>query len=1275
MSTEIQTVGQLLLQCLPWVNSALGPAAIGVLSTILNEAVVVAVVESGKHGVQASREGLTQLKAAILRYAEKEQSAPGNHDLQRAFYASFLKATDVVYQNRLKELGMEFELSYMAGLKRAILKEFPSRSLTTLSSLSPNDKEIIIEKRQQLRLQLERCWGMSPEEIAAHLPFDVDVEVLNHLAADPSRDTASLGGRLLDTVIAQSPWFRDLSQQVHKIARDTLWRDLGAFFAEEIKTNGRVQAIMTAELLAETGFTVDNIRDNLQSVAISIDKLKEELASLKEAVQLEFQRVFSVIDMDFLERQRHGPLNPLLSIVAGDWASVSRNQTLERDLAEILTARVLESDDRAALQIIRGEPGSGKTTLLLQIGARLAMHGCAVLQAQAAADFSEFLYYARKLAAVAKSRLFILVDDIYRDDDRAIIIEVLSSIGERLPVTIIATTPSFQDRTREIKENNFWTKMPVASPDRLSNRELDDLRRLPMCAHVTGAEFRRLTATPRILVVMLQLGGGATLKHIMFKVARRLKEKYPTTYKAWRVVVTFGRWNLPVPTSLLEPLIGEPYFGDALRTNPERIGSEGIIFPLHTPFPESWSAGHQVIAVTAFDAIFSDALRAVCERTVAVSQVDNLEHALFLGRALRALSAKSRLGQSTLGDPGLASQLLEKNEPKLLALALHSPQAHVDWARAFRELGKDDLAGKCLLASAPTSSAGALAVVGDLESLGRSTDAIRVGHEWLGNHDGDQVVRHFCLGLVERQGDKAQIKDAITGAEKWLAKHEENTHIRTFYLGLVERQGDKTQIIDVIAGTALWLAKHEEDTAVRTFYLGLVERQGDKTQIIDVIAGTAQWLAKHEINAGVRTFYLGLVERQGDKTQIRDAITGTEQWLVKHEENTDVRTFYLGLVERQGDKAQIRDAITGTEQWLAKHEENTAVRTFYLGLVERQGDKPQIEEAITKTEKWLAAHPEGTDVRTFYLGFAERNGNNDHIEAVIDETRSWLRLHPAASDVWVALIALLIRRREPLLVAQVASEAISHHPDDPKLLGYYLVFGGEEGRNQDTDKLVEDLRRRFPENRQLALNYAKYLSKAGRPELAEPEFEELLIQYPRYMWAHEAYGRHLLTEERYADAVQQFQEALALHSRYARSHEGLGQAMWALATAAGKNGDRQTMELYLHQAERSFKSAIYHAEGDGPLQARCYSSLGWFYVSQNRNDEALKAIERAIAERPEVFVNYWAKGKALKQMGRYEDAITSLETALAKAPQPLEPPAADEIPRLIQECKEAPSRV
>jgi tetratricopeptide (TPR) repeat protein len=1148
------SLGDFLMQILPFVTHTLSPDSSAAIGKFMEEIAVVLAAHVTEH---AGSKQLGTIRQRLLSYAEREIKPPQNHGLQKAFYVSFLRATEVIYLARLEQLGLKpATVSWVTGLKNHSLGKLRPSSITGLSLGPKAEKEALIERLKDLRSEIVACSDISPADLEMRLPLRPDVAVLNQLTLEAkNRGLGASGGQLAKVLIDEGRWYTGLGEPLKAIAIGALQDSMSAFFAEEIKTNQRVAAILSAEVLAGTNFTLDRLIGELCDAKVWLVAVNKELDSLKEEVSNEFQKVFRVIDSEFIEHQKHEPVKPFLGISTGDWALVAQERSMERDLAAEVTERVLQPNERTVLQIIRGEPGSGKTTLLLQVGAKLVASGCVVLEVLPAAPLDEFQYFAKKLTRKAQARLFILVDDIYRDEDRAILVEVLSNLGETLPLTIIATTPSFADRTGSIRENSFLDRLPAVSPDRLTDRELAKLKQLPAVAKLSPKRFKQLTESRQILVVMLQLTEGRPIDEILSATAGRLKKKFSDTYRAWGVVVAFSQHNLPVPSSLLNLLLGKPYFSDSLRENARKVGSEGIIFPSSFLFKDSWFAGHVLIARFAFKVEFSDTLRSICDAAVQAASLSDGEHALFLGRMFGFLSAG---GPTELE---LANQLLASHEKRLCTLALLSPEAMADWGTAFLRLARKDLALQCLSAARPGTPSRALYVARTLEELGEFSKAILAGKDWCDSHPQDTLVRTFVLGLAERKGGPEQVKQAITQ-------------------------------------TAVWLAEHDQDSYVRT--------------------------------------------------------------------------FYLGLVERKGGPEQVEQAITQTAVWLAEHDQNTDVRTFYLGLVERSRDPELVKQAISQTAKWLAApaHADDTSVRTFYLGLVERTMEQAELAGAVERTYNWLRQHPGATNVWSALIALLTRSHQSLLAAEVAASAISANPRDLNLVEHYLDLCTVEQTEADAEKLLADLHTRFPKSPSVAVRRATWLGEKGRITEGEAIYGSWLAKHPSFQM-HHSYGRFLLELDRWSEARIQFDKALKIHRGFQIAHEGMGLSFSGLAAKSAEAGHARDAERHLRQAERYFKSAIHWAGVHDAPVARFYTSLGWFYLDQKRYVEALSSFESAIREDPEHFSNYWGKGLALKCFGRYSEALDGLNTALSKAPQPLQPPASDEIPKLIEECRDA----
>lgn len=822
------SLGQFLLPMISLITTA-SQAASGALSDFISEATKVAVAETS---VKAAQARFQRLKGVLLAHAEAKVKPPENHDLQKAFYISFLKATEFVYTVRLEQLGITFtDATWRSGLKRHLMEKLYHPRFTTLSLGVEPEKQVLSKKRRELHLHISQSGQFSAADVEQRLPLRADVEVLRRLTDEAKNHPsyAHLALEVADTMIAGSVWYSEVGEPVKEIARKSLIECLSAFFAEEIKANSRVQTALNSEFLAALKVGIDTLVSDLGDAHVWLREVRSELRALKRLVEDRFRTAFAVIDPEFLEGQKGVPLKPFLDTNIGDWALVAQGRSLERNLTAEIVERALQPYERAVLQIIHGEPGSGKTTLLRQIGAKLALGGCAVLEAQPNADFGNFQYYVHELTKKAKARVFILIDDLYRDEQRAGLIDVFSDLRSPLPITIIATTPSFEDRTEEIRESNYLDKLPAVSSNILTTDELARLRLMPWLPKLSPSKFKELTSSRMILVVMLQICGGAPMNKILSNAAERLKKKSQAAYDAWGTVITFGRWSLPVPTSILERIIQRPGFGELMRRNPKKAGTLGLIFRSEHPFMEGWSPGHVVIAEAAFKTEFRHTLENKCEAAILVADPKDSEHVQFLGRMFRSLSS----AKPDVDEFALLVRLVSAHESKIYEIASTSNSAHVDWAYALIKIGRSDLAEHFLKSTLPLTTSTAQRCAQLLKATGSPEQAFEILEQWVEGHPNDTHARVYLIRLLGRGGHTGRGGMAINRTREWLGAHEEDIHVRRALLRSLKRGGrswhNRRCIRKEIDKTLKWLETREEDTLVRSSWLSLVKEKGDAT--------------------------------------------------------------------------------------------------------------------------------------------------------------------------------------------------------------------------------------------------------------------------------------------------------------------------------------------------------------------------------------------------------------------------------------------------------------
>lgn len=171
-----------------------------------------------------------------------------------------------------------------------------------------------------------------------------------------------------------------------------------------------------------------------------------------------------------------------------------------------------------------------------------------------------------------------------------------------------------------------------------------------------------------------------------------------------------------------------------------------------------------------------------------------------------------------------------------------------------------------------------------------------------------------------------------------------------------------------------------------------------------------------------------------------------------------------------------------------------------------------------------------------------------------------------------------------------------------------------------------------------AMGRAQTLHATGETEAALDLLAALAQQYPDTIAAHQVLGDFLRREERFADAAVAYDRAVAI----AETREG--HRDWVLyfsrAVARERLGDWDN-------AEADFRRAL-DFQPDQPI---VLNYLGYSLVErQERLDEALEMIERAVAAQPDNGAIVDSLAWALFRLGRYDEAVAPMERAAALLP-------------------------
>lgn len=169
------------------------------------------------------------------------------------------------------------------------------------------------------------------------------------------------------------------------------------------------------------------------------------------------------------------------------------------------------------------------------------------------------------------------------------------------------------------------------------------------------------------------------------------------------------------------------------------------------------------------------------------------------------------------------------------------------------------------------------------------------------------------------------------------------------------------------------------------------------------------------------------------------------------------------------------------------------------------------------------------------------------------------------------------------------------------------------------------------------LGRAEVLGRSGKTDAAAEVLQNLAAQSPDLPSVHVALADLQRRQENYTDAVATYDTAIEL------TEQGVS-GNWFLYYARGISHERlKNWDL----AEADFRRALEL----NPDQPQVLNYLGYSLVErQEKLDEALDMIERAVAARPDSGYIVDSLGWVLFRLGRYDEAVAHMERAVELMP-------------------------
>ena len=395
------------------------------------------------------------------------------------------------------------------------------------------------------------------------------------------------------------------------------------------------------------------------------------------------------------------------------------------------------------------------------------------------------------------------------------------------------------------------------------------------------------------------------------------------------------------------------------------------------------------------------------------------------------------------------------------------------------------------------------------------------------------------------------------------------------------------------------------------------------------------------------------------KSSVYDDMDNNEQeieWLKKaldaarkdNKENVQNISFDLGQAYYEAKKYDESDAVY--RQMVKEDETDQAAMT---GLARNMIQREDYAGAVRMLD---ASQKYGDDYSETYRFRSEAYDKMGETDKAIDDALLWFEKDEDAYDS--AIIKLMMKHRTYAIAKAKTSMKSSDSKDAWRvlLLSIYEEAGEYENAIKEYDSLEED----YGKDEFIYAHRADCYNKLGLTDMALSEIEkaiELEADYSNIC----SKGGILRTAGRYAEAIEVFDQAIEVDPLYAFAYYAKG---WCHELSGdddkamecydlGIDLDKEYAYIYLMRgqihlkrgdkikAEEDFNTVLQldTVVTDGSCRQYALHFLG-------RDDEADEWMQKLIDDEPYDMGHYYDKACLYSRMGRTDEAVKALETAL-----------------------------
>jgi len=375
-------------------------------------------------------------------------------------------------------------------------------------------------------------------------------------------------------------------------------------------------------------------------------------------------------------------------------------------------------------------------------------------------------------------------------------------------------------------------------------------------------------------------------------------------------------------------------------------------------------------------------------------------------------------------------------------------------------------------------------------------------------------------------------------------------------------------------------------------------------------------------------------------------------------------------LEERGQFAESEQIYLAQE----KHFPKNAEILFHLGTLRmRQRDWPK---AIEYLEKCRALQPRNTDV-LFYL--AQAYYLNDRLVQAQETILIAARLAPKEAAVLQKAGEYVCEGNdcgpglEDLLKARKLDPALENIDMDLGM-AYYKLF-----KHEDAQAILEAVFRKDPNNLVAALILGEIAAYQGNWEKARGLYEYVLMRKPGNASALKDLGTALVALGKDEDALSPLHEALDIDPSMSDVHFQLGRALRNLGHSAESlhemelyqsirdrahiaqtlvSPDKASQNVHWRECEKVLKekgesAAIAYVNAvaaETHTQLNAYYMVGMLYSAQQRNDDAIRVLNKAAQVSPNNADIVAFLGRVYLRENNYEQSEVDLKRALVMSP-------------------------